>query len=179
MQDEIILQHGRDILRCDGAHGLQPSLTSKLATVFQAGGESKEVRTRAGLYYRASLHTIALLKRGETVRSVRADCLTVRLWAEAEAEVSAAQMKEMKETAIQFLGVEEAEENMEIQENNNTKTEIIRSVATATTQTEAEDLLLRSQGSEENTAKIITSVATQTKTEEGSLRKSWVTKSTS
>ena len=88
-------------------------------------------------------------------------------------------MKEMKETAIQFLGVEEAEENMEIQENNNTKTEIIRSVATATTQTEAEDLLLRSQGSEENTAKIITSVATQTKTEEGSLRKSWATKSTS
>ena len=73
LQDEIILQHGRDILRCDGAHGLQPSLTSKLATVFQAGGESKEVRTRAGLYYRASLHTIALLKRGETVRSVRAD----------------------------------------------------------------------------------------------------------
>ena len=83
--------------------------------------------------------------------------------------MSAAQMKEMKETAIQFLGVEEAEENMEIQENNNTKTEIIRSVATATTQTEAEDLLLRSQGSEENNA-IITSVATQTEVVEASLR---------
>ena len=76
-QEEIILQHGRDILRCDGAHGLQPSLTTKLAAVFQAGGQSEEVRTRAGLYYRASLDTIALLERGETLRSVSEDLINV------------------------------------------------------------------------------------------------------
>ena len=67
-QEEIILQHGRDIIRCSGAHGLQPSLTMKLAATFLTGGERQEVRARAELYYRASLDTIAVLERGETVR---------------------------------------------------------------------------------------------------------------
>ena len=67
-QDQIILQHGRDILRCSGVHGLQPSLTMKLAATFLTGGEKKEVTARAELYYRASLHTIAVLERGETIR---------------------------------------------------------------------------------------------------------------
>ena len=67
-QDEIILQHGRDIIRCSGAHGLQPSLTMKLADTFMIGGEREGVRARAELYYRASLDSIAVLERGETVR---------------------------------------------------------------------------------------------------------------
>ena len=76
-QEEITLQHGRDILRCSGAHGLQPGLTNKLAAAFQAGGESEEVRARVGLYYRASLDTIALLERGETLRSVSENLIKV------------------------------------------------------------------------------------------------------
>ena len=40
----------------------------KLAATFLTGGESEEVRTRAELYYRASLDTIAVLERGKTVR---------------------------------------------------------------------------------------------------------------
>ena len=40
----------------------------KLAATFLTGGESKEVRARAELYYRASLDTIAVLERGKTVR---------------------------------------------------------------------------------------------------------------
>ena len=57
-QDKIILQHGLDIIRCSGAHRLQPGLTMKLAATFLTGGESEEVRARAELYYRASLDTI-------------------------------------------------------------------------------------------------------------------------
>ena len=40
----------------------------KLAATFLTGGESKEVRARAELYYRASLDTIDVLERGKTVR---------------------------------------------------------------------------------------------------------------
>ena len=40
----------------------------KLAATFMTGGMRQEERARAELYYRASLDTIALLERGETVR---------------------------------------------------------------------------------------------------------------
>ena len=40
----------------------------KLAATFLTGGESKKVRARAELYYRASLDLIAVLERGKTVR---------------------------------------------------------------------------------------------------------------
>ena len=67
-QDQIILQHGRDIIQCYWAHGLQPGLPMKLAATFMTGREREEVRARAELYYRASLDTIAVLERGETTR---------------------------------------------------------------------------------------------------------------
>ena len=73
-QDQIILQHGRDIIQCSGAHGLQPGLTMKLAATFLTGGERKEVRARAELYYRASLDTIAVLERGESVLTLLLSC---------------------------------------------------------------------------------------------------------
>ena len=65
-QDKIILQHGLNIIRCSGAHRLQPGLTMKLAATFLTGGESEEVRARAEIYYRASLDTIDVLERGKT-----------------------------------------------------------------------------------------------------------------
>ena len=67
-QDKIILQHSLDIIRCSGAHRLQPGLTMKLGAAFLTGGESEEVRARAELYYRATLDTIAFLERGGSMR---------------------------------------------------------------------------------------------------------------
>ena len=55
------------------------SPASPLAATFQAGRESEEVKARAGLYYRASLDTIALLERGEMVRSVSDELINVHL----------------------------------------------------------------------------------------------------
>ena len=42
-QDEITLQHGRDVVRCEGLHGLDVSLTMKLANTFSSqGGRGEE-----------------------------------------------------------------------------------------------------------------------------------------
>ena len=122
-QDQIILQHGRDIIQCYWAHGLQPGLPMKLAATFMTGREREEVRARAELYYRASLDTIAVLERGETTRQP-----SVPLWAPAHTKLTAAQMKEMKELASQVLGAKEAQEPMETNTTTNTP------VSTTTTQ---------------------------------------------
>ena len=81
--DRRTLQHGVDSLRCSGLHGLDINLTMKLAKTFQslgleseevtdgdqsAGAIVKELNTRAGLYYSASLAGLERLERGAAVR---------------------------------------------------------------------------------------------------------------
>ena len=81
--DRRTLQHGVDSLRCSGLHGLDINLTMKLAKTFQhlgleseavtdgdavAGDVVKELNTRAGLYYSASLAGLERLERGAAVR---------------------------------------------------------------------------------------------------------------
>ena len=171
-QDQIVLQHGRDVIRCSGAHGLQPSFTSKLAAAFQAGGEDEEVRGRAGLYYRASLDTIAVLERGETV-----GCPTVRLFGSADTLVSAAQMTEMKAQASQFLGVKEAQaEEIQSKKSQPVKSQVEESRVVESKEEESREEESREEESREeerqennnNNTKIVAS--TQTESEGASVK---------